>query len=63
MTNEVFFCLQVISATTMIEWKEREHELDDVAALQESSHMGHVERLWSSQILQTAKDEERNPSA
>jgi hypothetical protein len=25
--------LQVISATTMIEWKEREHELNDLDAL------------------------------
>jgi hypothetical protein len=29
----ILFVLQVTS-TTMIEWKEREHEIDDLAALQ-----------------------------
>jgi hypothetical protein len=47
----------------MIEWKEREHEFDDMAALQDPQVREALQKLWFVEIFQATKHEEISPFA
>jgi hypothetical protein len=44
----------------MIEWKEHEHEFDDIAALQDPQAREAFTQLWLAQVFQTSEHEKRS---
>jgi hypothetical protein len=43
--------LQFALIKAMIEWKEHEHELDDIACIAKPPNEGRFEELWPPQVF------------